>query len=255
MSASRLASAPVLEAEGLRVELLSGRPIVEGVSLRLEAGQALGLVGESGSGKTTTALGLLGYARPGMRIAGGVVTIAGERVDLSDERAARSIRGRLASHVPQDPATSLNPSLRVAGFLEDVRAAHRTAKAAPGFVLDALGRVRLPSTPEFGRRFPHQLSGGQQQRVLIASALGVEPPLVVLDEPTTGLDVVTQARVLEEIKRLHRERGLAMVYVSHDLAVVSQVVDRIAVMYAGGSWRRARPRASWRGHGIRTRAA
>src|SRR4051812_8524545 len=114
MSASRLASAPVLEAEGLRVELLSGRPIVEGVSLRLEAGQALGLVGESGSGKTTTALGLLGYARPGMRIAGGVVTIAGERVDLTDERAARSIRGRLASHVPQDPATSLNPSLRIA---------------------------------------------------------------------------------------------------------------------------------------------
>src|SRR5207342_1107603 len=102
-----------------------------------------------------------------------------------------------------------------------------------GPVLAALDRVQLPTNREFTRRFPHQLSGGQQQRVLIASSLVSEPPVVVLDEPTTGLDVVTQARVLDEIKRLHQERGLAMVYVSHDLAVISQVVDRIAVMYGG----------------------
>lgn len=223
----------MLELTGLRVELLSGRPIVEDVSLRLNAGQALGIVGESGSGKTTTGLGLLGYARPGMRITDGVITIAGENVQLTDKRASRSIRGRLLSYVPQDPATSLNPSMRIGSFLEDVRYAQRTERAELGPVLAALDRVQLPTTREFTRRFPHQLSGGQQQRVLIASALVSEPPVVVLDEPTTGLDVVTQARVLQEIKRLHLERGLAMVYVSHDLAVISQVVDRIAVMYGG----------------------
>lgn len=223
----------MLEVTGLRVELLSGRPIVGDVSLRLGAGQALGIVGESGSGKTTTGLGLLGYARSGMRIAHGVVTIAGEDIDLTDERASRRIRGRLLSYVPQDPATSLNPSMRIGAFLEDVRRAQGTGGAERGPVLAALDRVQLPSTREFTQRFPHQLSGGQQQRVLIASALVSEPPVVVLDEPTTGLDVVTQARVLEEIKRLHVERGLAMVYVSHDLAVISQVADRIAVMYGG----------------------
>ena len=223
----------MLEVAGLRVELLSGRPIVEDVSLRLNAGEALGIVGESGSGKTTTGLGLLGYARSGMRITDGVVIIAGENVDLTDKRASRSIRGRLLSYVPQDPATSLNPSMRIGSFLEDVRYAQRTERAELGPVLAALDRVQLPTTRQFTRRFPHQLSGGQQQRVLIASALVSEPPVVVLDEPTTGLDVVTQARVLDEIKRLHLERGLAMVYVSHDLAVISQVVDRIAVMYGG----------------------
>jgi peptide/nickel transport system ATP-binding protein len=223
----------VLEATDLTVELTSGRPVVQDVSLQLRAGEAVGLVGESGSGKTTTALALLGYARSGMRIAGGTVTIAGQPVDLHDEARARPIRGRIVSHVPQDPATNLNPSLRVAGFIRDVLKEHRPGANTDESVMGAFGRVHLPRTTEFGRRFPHQLSGGQQQRVLIASALVCEPPLIVLDEPTTGLDVVTQARVLEEIKRLHTERGLAMVYVSHDLSVISQIADRIVVMYAG----------------------
>jgi peptide/nickel transport system ATP-binding protein len=223
----------VLQATDLCVELTSGRPVVQDVSLHLRPGEAIGLVGESGSGKTTTALALLGYARTGMRIAGGTVTIAGREVDLGNEHRARPVRGRLVSHVPQDPATNLNPSLRVAGFIKDVLKEHRPEQATEESVLGALGRVHLPRTTEFTRRFPHQLSGGQQQRVLIASALVCEPPLIVLDEPTTGLDVVTQARVLEEIKRLHKERGLAMVYVSHDLSVISQIADRIAVMYAG----------------------
>lgn len=223
----------LLEVSELRVELDSGRPVVQDVSIRLQPGEALGLVGESGSGKTTTALALLGYARPGMQIASGTVTISGESVDLQHERASRSIRGRLASHVPQDPATSLNPSLRIGAFIDDVLGAHQPARVSGDSSLKALARVHLPGTKEFGRRYPHQLSGGQQQRVLIASALVCEPPLVVFDEPTTGLDVVTQARVLDEIRRLHKDRGLAMVYVSHDLAVVSQIADRVAVMYAG----------------------
>lgn len=223
----------LLEASRLSVELLSGRPVIQDVSLQLAPGEAIGLVGESGSGKTTTALALLGYARPGMRLAAGRVVISGHEVEISNELAARSIRGRLASHVPQDPATSLNPSMRVGAFIDDVLRSHGVDRAGGKTALTAFKRVHLPATTEFARRFPHQLSGGQQQRVLIASALVCGAPLMVLDEPTTGLDVVTQAHVLEAITELHRERGLAMVYVSHDLAVVSQVADRIAVMYGG----------------------
>ena len=221
-----------LAVEGLRVELSSGEPIVDEVALAVAPGEILGLVGESGSGKTTTALALLGYARPGVRIVGGEVSVAGETVAGSDESRARRLRGRLVSYVPQDPGNALNPALRIGRAIQDMldeHAAHREV----GSVDSALAGVQLPTAPEFARRYPHQLSGGQQQRVTIAIALVCEPPLVVLDEPTTGLDVVTQARVLDEVDRLRRERGLAMVYVSHDLAVVAQIADRIAVMYAG----------------------
>jgi peptide/nickel transport system ATP-binding protein len=221
-----------LNVDGLRVELRSGEPIVDEVGFAVAPGEILGLVGESGSGKTTTALALLGYARPGVRIVEGEITVAGETVPGSDEARARRVRGRLVSYVPQDPGNALNPALRIGRAIQDMldeHAAHREV----GSVDSALAGVELPTTPEFARRFPHQLSGGQQQRVTIAIALVCEPPLVVLDEPTTGLDVVTQARVLEEVDRLRRERSLAMVYVSHDLAVVAQIADRIAVMYAG----------------------
>jgi peptide/nickel transport system ATP-binding protein len=222
-----------LEVEGLRVELITGEPIVEDVALAVAPGEILGLVGESGSGKTTTALALLGYARPGVAITAGEIVVAGERVTGRTEDAARRMRGRVVSYVPQDPANSLNPALRIGDAIRDMLLEHATASRSGGTVEDALGRVHLPATADFARRYPHQLSGGQQQRVSIAIALVCEPPLVVLDEPTTGLDVVTQARVLDEIDRLRRERGLAMLYVSHDLAVVAQIADRIAVMYAG----------------------
>jgi peptide/nickel transport system ATP-binding protein len=221
-----------LAVERLRVELSSGEPIIDDVTLAVAAGEILGLVGESGSGKTTTALALLGYARPGVRIVEGEIVVAGENLAGWDEAKARRLRGRLVSYVPQDPGNALNPALRIGRAIQDMldeHAAHREV----GSVDSALAGVQLPTAPEFARRFPHQLSGGQQQRVSIAIALVCEPPLVVLDEPTTGLDVVTQARVLEEVDRLRRERGLAMVYVSHDLAVVAQIADRIAVMYAG----------------------
>jgi peptide/nickel transport system ATP-binding protein len=240
---------PLLRVSDLRVELTSGQPVVSDVSFSLGAGEALGLVGESGSGKSTVALALLGYARPGMRIVAGEVEIAGQRIALHDEAAARAARGRLVSHVPQDPNTNLNPSLRIGRALADVFREHRPADADEAHVREALERVELPGTASFARHFPHQLSGGQKQRVLIAAALACGPPVIVLDEPTTGLDVVTQARILEEIKRLHGERQIAMVYVSHDIAVVSQVADRVAVLYGGlvvehGATRRvlARPR-------------
>jgi len=223
---------PLLSVRDLRIESCLGRPIVHGVSFDLAPGESLGLVGESGSGKTTTALALMGYARTGMKIAGGTVMIQGRLVELHDDDAAREIRGRLISHVPQDPGTNLNPSLRIAGNILDILREHGQP-AGEANVIEALERVGLPANREFSRRFPHQLSGGQQQRVLITNSLACHPPLIVLDEPTTGLDVVTQAKVLEEIDRLRRDKGVAMVYVSHDLAVVSQICDRIAVMYEG----------------------
>jgi peptide/nickel transport system ATP-binding protein len=222
-----------LSVTDLRVDLDGGPAIVEGVSLTVSPGQILGLVGESGSGKTTTALALLGFARPGVRIAAGTVDVSGERVSGLDDRAARALRGRVVSYVPQDPGNALNPALRIGAAVEDMLDAHAEARRGEASAGAVLASVHLPAGDDFVRRYPHQLSGGQQQRVSIAIALVCEPPLVVLDEPTTGLDVVTQARVLEEIDRLRRERGLAMVYVTHDLAVVAQVADRIAVMYAG----------------------
>jgi peptide/nickel transport system ATP-binding protein len=223
----------VVEVEGLRVELDAGAPIVEDVSLELRAGEVLGLVGESGSGKTTIALALLGYARPGTRIAGGAVEIDGRALTGSGESAVRRLRGRVVSYVPQDPSASLNPSLRIGAAVGDmvrVHAADRDPEATARAVLE---RVELPVDRAFLRRYPHQLSGGQQQRVTIAAALVCGPPAVVMDEPTTGLDVVTQRRILDEVDRLRREDGLAVVYVTHDLAVVAAIADRIAVVYAG----------------------
>ena len=226
------ASSPVLEVKGLTLSLTSGVPIVEDVSMRVSPGEILGLVGESGSGKTTTALALLGYTRPGVFVARGEISVAGEELAGRDEESARKLRGRLVSYVPQDPGNSLNPALRIGQSIQDMLDEHGGVREV-GSVETALASVELPPDPVFVRRYPHQLSGGQQQRVTIAIALVCEPPLVVLDEPTTGLDVVTQARILEEVDRLRRERSLAMVYVSHDLAVVAQIADRIAVMYAG----------------------
>ena len=224
----------VLQAEGLTVELPGGRAAVNDVSISVRSREILGLVGESGSGKTTLALALLGYARPGCRIAAGSVDVGGTRLTGLTETEARSRRGRVVAYVPQDPSSSLNPSLRIGDAVADVADEHvGAAGRGRGRVLDALQRAHLPGDPAFPRRYPHELSGGQQQRVTIATALVCEPEAVVMDEPTTGLDVVTQARILEEVERLRSERGIAVVYVSHDLAVVASIADRVAVMYEG----------------------
>jgi peptide/nickel transport system ATP-binding protein len=226
---------PVLDVRGLRVETTSGAPIVADVSLQLAPGEALGLVGESGSGKTTTVLSLLGYTQAGARITAGEIAISGEAMEASRPSRARRLRGRLISYVPQNPGTALNPSMRVGPAVLDMLRAHLSGERAPRLDVagSALERAGLPADTGFQQRYPHQLSGGQQQRVCIAVALVCEPPVVVLDEPTTGLDVVTQARILDELRRLRRDHGMAMLYVTHDLAVVAGFADRLAVMYAG----------------------
>lgn len=221
----------VLEAKDLTICLESGGlSIVEGFDLTLERGEILCLVGESGCGKTTTASALLGYSAPGISITSGTLTIDGHAHRMDE--SMRSSRGSSISYVPQNPGRALNPSLRIRAAIQDILRAHGKADKE-GAALAMLDRVGLNSSQAFGARYPHQLSGGQQQRVCIAGAMAGEPSVIVLDEPTTGLDVVTQSRILTELQRLASEEDVAMVYVTHDLAVASQIADRIAVMYAG----------------------
>ncbi|HEY6480717.1 MAG TPA: ABC transporter ATP-binding protein [Streptosporangiaceae bacterium] len=222
-----------LDVTGLRVETRAGLPVVDEVSFSLAPGAALGLVGESGSGKTTVALALLGYARPGLRIAGGTVRIGGQDILGLPGPELRAARGARVSYVPQNAGQALNPSMRIGRQLADLMDVHRPEGAAEAGVREALERVSLPADPAFRRRYVHQLSGGQQQRLALALAFACRSAVVVLDEPTTGLDVVTQARILAEIVRMGQDSGTAMVFVSHDLAAVAAVAGRVAVMYGG----------------------
>lgn len=222
-----------LSVEGVTVTVTGGAAIVEDVSFRVNAGEVLGLVGESGSGKTTVSLAPLAYARPGVTITKGHARVGGQDLLAKSEAEARASRGPLIAYVPQDPASALNPSLRVEALLREMLRAHRPGGDWRSAISAMLAKVGLPSDTTFLRRFPHQLSGGQQQRLAIAIALICQPSVLVMDEPTTGLDVVTQSVILAEVKRLCAETGVATVYVSHDLAVVSEIAHRIAVMYAG----------------------
>jgi peptide/nickel transport system ATP-binding protein len=226
-------TAPVLEVTRLEVRVAGGPAIVEDVTFSLAAGEVLGVVGESGCGKTTTAVTLLGRERRGTRVTRGSVRVLGTEILELDEVRRRDLRGKVISYVPQEPGTALNPSLRIRDQVREVLRAHAPEHDSDSTASELLTRVGLPGDRGFGRRFPHQLSGGQQQRVTIAAALAAGPAILVLDEPTTGLDVATQALILAEIRRLQRELGVAMVYVSHDLAVVASIADRVLVMYAG----------------------
>lgn len=226
-----------VELLDLSVELVStGAKVVSEVSLRISAGEILGLVGESGSGKTTVSTALLGYCRRGARLSGGEVIIAGRSLGELPEGELRSIRGSIVAYVPQDPGTALNPALRIGAQLTEGLRIHlpqlsRSERAER--VRSSLEEVALPADGAFLRRYPHQLSGGQQQRVAIAIAFSCRPKVIVCDEPTTGLDVTTQARVLQTVRELCKAHQVAALYVSHDLAVVSSLADRVAVMYAG----------------------
>ena len=224
-----------LDVRGLEVRLgRTGPDVVSDVSLTVQAGQVLGLVGESGSGKTTVVLALLGHARRGLSISSGEVRVDG--VDLLRLSAAqlRAVRGARVAYVPQDPAAALNPTLRVGTQLNEAIRVHPGAVEDPGGrIREVLQEAHLDASPELLRRYPHQLSGGQQQRVGLAMAFACRPALIVLDEPTTGLDVSTQRHVLDTIRSLCAAYGVAAVYVSHDLAVVGGLVSDVAVMYSG----------------------
>ena len=221
--------ASILEATDLSVRALGGHEILHSVSLSLAPAEVLGIVGESGAGKTTLALALLGFALPGAEVTSGRLILGDQVLDPRDWRSLSQVRGRRISYVHQSPATALNPSLRVEKAIQDMLEAH----GGVGTPADALTSVGLSGAPDFRRRYPHQLSGGQQQRVCVAIALACRPPVVVLDEPTTGLDVVSQSLIIRELHRLRQDLGIAMIYVSHNLAVVAQLADRIAVMYDG----------------------
>jgi len=221
-----------VEVSGLTVVLdATGSAIVRDVGFRLGRGEVMGVVGESGSGKSTLALALLGFARKGATITGGRVVVDGVDLLALPEAQLRRARGSRVAYVPQDPATALNPSLALATQLtEGLRAPRREALVRVRRLLDDVG---LPSDDAFLKRRPRQLSGGQQQRVAIAMAVAAGPRLIVLDEPTTGLDVSTRARVLEVVRELCREHDMAAIHVSHDLAVVAEVADHVTVMYGG----------------------
>ena len=214
----------------------SGNDIVDEVTLSVAPGEVLGLVGESGSGKTTVGLAVLGHARRGVKIAGGNVLIGETDMFGLGEVALRHARGRLVTYVPQDPSTALNPAIRIGKQIMEVLEAHDFGGSNDGRrarLVEVMGEVLLPGTPEFLRRYPHQLSGGQQQRVGLAMAFACRPSVIVLDEPTTGLDVSTQAHVLQTVRDLCSAHKVAALYVTHDLAVVANLADRVAVMYAG----------------------
>jgi len=219
------------------LEIRSGRdgpPVVSGISFAVRPGGVLGLVGESGSGKTTVALALLGHTRRGLSVTGGQIRLDG--TDLLRLRPARlrALRGAAVSYVPQDPAAALNPALRVGYQLTEVLRVHPGSTADPAArIREVLREASLDATPDLLNRYPHQLSGGQQQRIGLAMAFACRPALIVLDEPTTGLDVSTQRRILDTVRQLCRGYRVAAVYVSHDLAVVSELADEVAVMYAG----------------------
>ncbi|MGH8926220.1 MAG: ABC transporter ATP-binding protein [Acidimicrobiia bacterium] len=232
-------SSAVVEVGDLSVDYQERRRwtnVVKNVSFAIEPGETLGLAGESGSGKTTTAYSLFAYQRPGSRIQTGTVRFEGTDLLTLDERRLRHLRGSRICMVPQNPASSLTPSMRIGHQVVEALEAHEvtsSGRAAETRTVELFDQVGLPQPLAMFKRYPHQLSGGQQQRVVIALALACRPKLLVLDEPTTALDVTTQARILRLLARLRDEHGMAMLYVTHNLGVLAQICDRVAVMYAG----------------------
>jgi peptide/nickel transport system ATP-binding protein len=227
---------PAVEVDDLTVRIAASKvPVVSGITFTVAPKQTMGLVGESGSGKSTVAVALLGFARRGLEIASGSVRVGDVDVLSLTGSDLRSIRGRVVSYVPQDPAAGLNPAHRIGTQLREAFTVHGKLDKGEvdARVAEILEAVDLPSTKQMLRSYPHQLSGGQQQRVVIAIAFACRPKLIVLDEPTTGLDVTTQRRILEKINEMTERFGASAVYVSHDLPAVAEVASRTAVMYAG----------------------
>jgi len=229
---------PVLEIEGLRVEFpLRDETLVavDDVTLSIGAGEIVGVVGESGAGKSTVGAAITGLLQPPGRIAAGRIRVKGAEIDATDARAMRALRGRRVSTIFQDPLTSLNPLFTVERQLVDTIRTHRSmslaeARAEAVRQLDAVG---IPDPARRVKNWPHEFSGGMRQRAVIALALCSNPELVIADEPTTALDVSVQAQILQLIKTLAQERGIGVMLITHDMGVIAQVTDRVAVMQGG----------------------
>jgi peptide/nickel transport system ATP-binding protein len=228
----------LLEVTDLQTEFATRDGVlraVQGVSFSLDRGQVLGLVGESGSGKSVTGFSILGLVDPPGRIAGGSVRFDGQELVGAPEERLRALRGKRIAMIFQDPMMTLNPVLSVDTQMVETVLAHEkvSRQAARDRAVDALGRVGIASPHERLAQYPHQFSGGMRQRVAIAIALLHSPDLIIADEPTTALDVTVQGQILYEMQKLVREVGSALIWITHDLAVIAGLADRVAVMYAG----------------------
>ena len=225
---------PIAAFDGLEVSA-GGRAIVKGVSFAIEPGEVVALIGESGSGKTTIALSLMGYARPGTAITGGRIAFAGRDIRALSRAELARLRGRDIAYVAQSAAASFNPARTIMTQVVESAAIHGigTRAEAERKAVALFRELALPNPETVGARYPHQVSGGQLQRLLAAMALLTSPRLVIFDEPTTALDVTTQIEVLRAFKTAVRDRGTTALYVSHDLAVVAQMADRIVVLRDG----------------------
>ncbi|MFC9944086.1 ATP-binding cassette domain-containing protein [Streptomyces pratensis] len=224
----------LLDVRGLTVHAPDGRTLVDDLSFAVSGGERLGLIGESGSGKSLTTLAVLGLLPDGMTSAGSV-ELAGTQTVGAAEKQLTAVRGRDAAVVFQEPLTALDPLMRLGRQIAEplARRTGLKGKQLRGAVHGALEQVRLPDPDRIARAFAHEISGGQRQRVALAMALACDPKLLIADEPTTALDVSVQAEMLELIDSLVREREMAVLFVSHDLAVVARVTDRVLVMKDG----------------------
>lgn len=229
---------PLLQIDGLSVEIVTRRGVLKAIddlSLTIDAGEILGVVGESGAGKSLTGTAVLGLLDPPARLASGRVLLDGRRIDDLAEDRLRTIRGRRIGAVFQDPLTSLNPLMRVGyQIVQTIRTHLDMSPAAARDRAEALlAEVGVPAPRERLEAYPHELSGGLRQRVVLALAFACGPDLVIADEPTTALDVSVQAQVIALIRAMCRERGTAVMLITHDMGVIAEAADRIAVMYAG----------------------
>ena len=228
----------ILEVSGLRIEFPTRRGTlvaVDGISFSIAPGEVLGVVGESGAGKSLTGNAIIGLLEPPGRIAAGEIRLEGERIDQLEGEKMRRIRGRRIGAIFQDPLTSLNPLYTIGAQLVETIRTHLPVDAAEAGAraLALLREVGIPAPEARIGHYPHQFSGGMRQRVVIALALCAEPRLIIADEPTTALDVSIQAQIIQLLKRLARERGAAVMLITHDMGVIAETADRVAVMYAG----------------------
>ena len=224
---------PILQVKNLSLQTREDkRLLVDGVSFEIEEGESVGLVGESGSGKTLTALSILGLLPAAVEVKSGEILFKGESISQMSNSALQQIRGNRISMIYQDPMTSLNPMMRIGKQIREVFDAHEIDDSKEK-VIEALRSVEIPNPEEAFSSYPHEFSGGMRQRVMIAMAMLLKPNLLLADEPTTALDVTIQKQILNLVKREREENSMSLLWISHDLGVVSEMVEKVVVMYAG----------------------